>query len=150
MASNNKMADLFANRPRASVDGKFFRRGNQKLYLKGVAYGPFAPNAAGEPFATPERTARDFTLAQELGANLLRIYHVPPRWFLDLAAQHDLLLWIDIPWDKHVCFVDSPKLRAAAREAVRRAVTACARHPAVFAYCVANEIRPDIVRWSGA
>ena len=27
---------------------------------------------------------------------------------------------------------------------------ACARHPAVFAFSVANEIPPDIVRWSGA
>ena len=33
---------------------------------------------------------------------------------------------------------------------MRRAVVACARHPAVFAFSVANEIPPDIVRWSGA
>src|SRR6185503_20130165 len=144
------MADLFANRPRASVDGKFFRRGAQKFHVKGVAYGPFAPNAAGEPFASPEQTARDFELVRELGANLLRIYHIPPRWFLDLAAQHDLLLLVDIPWNKHLCFLDSPQQTEAAREAVRRAVSACARHPAVFAYSVANEILPDVVRWSGA
>lgn len=144
------MADLFASRPRAYVDGKFFRRGAEKLHLKGVAYGPFAPNAAGERFASPEQTARDFTLARELGANLLRVYHVPPRWFLDLAAQHDLLLLIDIPWDKHLVVLDDTARRTAARQAVCHAVLSCARHPAVFAYSVANEIPADIVRWSGA
>jgi len=144
------MADLFANRPRVTVDGKFFRRGAEKLYLKGVAYGPFASNAAGEPFATPEQTAKDFTLIQELGANLLRVYHIPPRWFLDLAAQYDLLLLIDVPWDKHLVVLDDHARRAAARQAVCHAVLACAKHPAVFAYSVANEIPPDIVRWSGA
>ncbi|MFO1511308.1 MAG: hypothetical protein U1F83_00075 [Verrucomicrobiota bacterium] len=144
------MADLFANRPRATVDGKFFRRGAEKLFLKGVTYGPFAPNAAGEPFATPEQTARDFALAGELGANLLRIYHVPPRWFLELAAQQELLLLVDIPWDKHLVFLDDTARRAAARQAVCHAVLACAQHPAVFAYSVANEIPADIVRWSGA
>ena len=144
------MADLFANRPRVWVDGKFFRRGAEKLYLKGVAYGPFAPNAAGEPFASPEQTTRDFVLAGELGANLLRVYHIPPRWFLDLAAQHDLLLLIDIPWDKHLVFLDDAARRAAARQSVCHAVLACLHHPAVFAYSVANEIPADIVRWSGA
>jgi len=144
------MADLFANRPRVTVDGKFFRRGAEKLYLKGVAYGPFAGNSAGEPFATPEQTARDFALVRELGANLLRIYHIPPRWFLDLAAENDLLLLIDIPWDKHLIFLEEAARRTAARQAVSHAVLACAKHPAVFAYSVANEIPPDIVRWSGA
>ena len=144
------MADLFANRPRVTVDGKFFRRGAEKLYLKGVAYGPFAGNTAGEPFATPEQTAKDFALIRELGANLLRVYHVPPRWFLDVAAQYDLLLLIDVPWDKHLIVLDDVVRRTAARQAVAHAVLACAKHPAVFAYSVANEIPPDIVRWSGA
>lgn len=144
------MADLFASRPRVTVDGKFFRRGTEKLYLKGVAYGPFAPNTAGEPFVSPEQTAQDFALVRELGANLLRIYHVPPRWFLDLAAQHDLLLLIDIPWDKHLVVLDDAGRRAAAHQAVCHAVLACGKHPAVFAFSVVNEIPPDIVRWSGA
>jgi GT2 family glycosyltransferase len=144
------MADLFANRPRVTVDGKFFRRGAEKLYLKGVAYGPFAGHAAGEPFATPDQTAKDFLLIRELGANLIRVYHIPPRWFLDLAARHDLLLLIDVPWDKHLVVLDDHARRTAARQAVRHAVLACAKHPAVFAYSVANEIPSDIVRWSGA
>jgi len=144
------MADLFAKRPRVSVDGKFFRRGAEKLFLKGVSYGPFPPSKEDQPFPAPEQTATDFALIKELGANLLRIYHVPPRWFLDLAAENDLLLLINIPWNQHLVFLDDPVRRADARQAVCHAVLACAHHPAVFAYSVANEIQPDVVRWSGA
>jgi O-antigen biosynthesis protein len=136
--------------PRVSVDGKFFRLGEKKFYAKGLAYGPFAPNAAGQPFASPEQTVRDFAQIRELGANLIRIYHAPAKWFLDLAAENRLKVLIDIPWNKHRCFTDSRAQRAEACDAVRRAVYACARHPAVFAFSVANEIPPDIVRWSGA
>ena len=144
------MAVAPSSAPRASVDGKFFRLGERKFYAKGVVYGPFAPNAAGQPFASPEQTIRDFAQIRELGANLIRVYHVPAKWFLDLASKHQLAVLVDIPWNKHLCFLDSPDRRAEAREAVRRAVFACARHPAVFAFSVVNEIPPDILRWSGA
>lgn len=135
---------------RVTVDGKFFRLGGQKFYLKGVSYGPFVPTTDNGTFASPVQTARDFVQIRELGANLVRVYHVPPRWFLDLAAVHDLKLLIDIPWNKHLCFLESFRLQEDARAAVRQAVKACAGHPAVFAYSVVNEIPPDIVRWSGA
>jgi glycosyltransferase involved in cell wall biosynthesis len=138
------------NSARVSVDGKFFRLGGKKFYLKGVSYGPFAPSDAPGNFASPEQTAHDFAQIRELGANLIRVYYVPPRWFLDLAAEHGLKALVDIPWGKHLCFLDSAKQRETAREAVREAARACAGHPAVFAYSVANEIAPDVVRWSGA
>src|SRR6476620_5439873 len=136
--------------PRAGVDGKFFRLGSRKFYVKGVSYGPFAPNSAGQTFASPEQTGVDFAKIQELGANLIRVYHAPPKWFLDLALQHDLRILLDVPWNKHVRFMDSRQERDNAREAVRRAVIGCARHPAIFALSVANEIPADMVRWSGA
>src|SRR3954454_25026021 len=97
--------------PRVTVDGKFFRLGEKKFYVKGVAYGPFAPNAAGQPFASPEQTAADFAQIRELGANTIRIYHVPARWFLDLASDHRLKVLIEIPWSSHLCFLDSKPLR---------------------------------------
>jgi cellulose synthase/poly-beta-1,6-N-acetylglucosamine synthase-like glycosyltransferase len=136
--------------PRPVVSGKFFRAGDQKFYPKGVTYGPFSPASGDAPFASPDQTARDFELIRQLGANLLRVYHVPPPWFLDLAASSQLRLLIDIPWNKHLCFLDSPAARDQARQAVRRAVANGAAHPAVFAYSVVNELPPDIVRWSGA
>jgi O-antigen biosynthesis protein len=139
-----------SSRPRVSVDGKFFRLGGKKFHVKGLAYGPFAPNAAGQPFASPEQTTADLAQIRDAGANLIRVYHIPAKWFLDLATEHQLKVLVDIPWNKHLCFLDSPQHAAEAREAVRRAVFACAHHPAVFAFSVANELPPDIVRWSGA
>jgi O-antigen biosynthesis protein len=135
---------------RVRVDGKFFRIGEKKFYPKGVTYGPFAPNATGERFATREQTLQDFAQIKALGANTLRVYHVPPHWFLDLAHEHGLKLLIDVPWCKERLFLDSPKQRAEARSAVRDAVALCARHPAVFAFSVVNEIASDIIRWNGA
>ncbi len=135
---------------RVSVDGKFFRLGEKKFFVRGVAYGPFAPNAQGHPFPMPETAARDLDHICELGANLIRVYTVPPRWLLDLAESRQIKVLVDIPWDKHVCFLDAPETRAAARETVQRAVKVCGGHPAVFAFSVANEIPPDVVRWSGA
>jgi GT2 family glycosyltransferase len=139
-----------SSRARVTVDGKFFRLGAEKFYVKGVAYGPFPPNAAGQPFASPEQTAADFSQIRELGANVVRVYNVPAKWFLDLAAEHDLKVLVDIPWDKQVCFLDSPAYQKSARDAVQRALYACGRHAAIFAYSIANEIPADIVRWSGA
>src|SRR5207247_11133021 len=85
-----------------SVDGKFFRRDGEKFYVKGIAYGPFAPNAQGEPFASPEQTIQDFEQIRSLHANLVRTYYVPPAWWLDLAAEHELKVLIEVPWAKHL------------------------------------------------
>jgi glycosyltransferase involved in cell wall biosynthesis len=134
---------------RVHVDGKFFRLGGKKFYPRGLTYGPFAPNEQKEMFPSREQTARDFLQLRELGANLLRIYYVPPRWFLDLAAENDLKLLVDVPWPKHLCFLESEKSKAEARDSVRAAVQACRGHPAVFAHSVVNEIPAEIVRWSG-
>jgi GT2 family glycosyltransferase len=144
------MAVAVPSRPRVSVEGKFFRLGEKKFYVKGLAYGPFAPNVAGHSFASPEQTAIDFGQIQALGANLIRVYEVPSKWLLDLATEYRLKVLVDVPWNQQRCFLDASQSREQARDAVRRAVFACARHPAVFAYSVANEIPADVVRWSGA
>ncbi len=137
-------------RLRLSVGGNFFRLGEKKFFAKGVTYGPFAPDAQGESFPAPEQVKRDFSQIRELGANVVRVYAAPPRWVLDLAAEHELRLLIDAPWHKQGCFLDAAESREAARAAVRQVARACAGHPAVFALSVVNEIPPDIVRWSGA
>src|ERR1051325_2300287 len=135
---------------RVRVDGKFFRLGEQKFYVKGVTYGPFAPNPEGEFFAGPDRTRGDFELIRQLGANVLRVYYVPPKWFLDLGLESCCRVMPDIPWNKHICFLESEQTRREACNAVRVAAEACARHPATFALSLVHEIPPDIMRWSGA
>src|SRR5882672_4470478 len=89
-ASKTRMVAAESSCSRVRVDGKFFRLGAEKFFVKGVTYGPFAPNLMGEDFPEEEQAARDLALIQELGANLLRLYHLPPRWFVDLAARHGL------------------------------------------------------------
>ena len=138
------------SQPRVTVDGKFLRLGAEKFCVKGVTYGPFAPNEAGEFFASLEQTKADFALVHELGANTLRIYHTPPRWFMDLAQASGLKLLVDVPWNKHLCFLEEKRHRDDALEMVRATVRACGGHPSVLAYSIVNEIPPDIARWSGA
>lgn len=145
----SSMKPSVSREARVSVDGKGFRLGIGKFFVKGVTYGPFHPNRSGEPFPEPDEAERDFVLLDRLGANVLRVYHVPPRWFLDQAAGRGLRLLIDVPWNKLACFLEEPGLRREARETVRKAALACAGHPAVFALSVVNEIPADIVRWSG-
>ncbi|HRI15533.1 MAG TPA: glycosyltransferase [Verrucomicrobiota bacterium] len=137
-------------RTRVRVEGKCLWVGEEKFCAKGATYGPFAPNAKGEFFPEPEQVVRDFQQLQQLGANLLRVYYVPSRAFLDLAHEHGLKVQVDVPWNKHLCFLDAERDREAARTAVRQAAQVCAHHPGVFALSVVNEIPADIVRWSGA
>src|SRR3954447_822106 len=79
---------------RVRRDGKFFRLGEQKFYVKGVTYGPFAPDANGEYFASPALTRKDFEQILDLGANCIRIYYIPPKWFLDLAQEMGLKVFL--------------------------------------------------------
>jgi len=135
--------------PRVRVDGKFFRLGDRKFIVKGVAYGPFQSGADGQCFPAPDQVEADLKTIVALNANVIRVYTVPPRWLLDLAHRLGLKLIVDIPWPKNRCFLDSIKLKNTARQAVRAAVYDCNSHPAVLAFSVVNEIPPDIVRWSG-
>ena len=71
-------ASVETNMVMVTVDGRCFRCGDAKFHVKGCTYGPFAPNAAGEPYPSQSRTRSDFRLLRELGANLVRVYHPPP------------------------------------------------------------------------
>ena len=93
-------------RDRVRVQSKFFFRGEHKFFLKGITYGPFHPDAAGDFVGTPEKVRADLALMRELGVNLLRVYHVPPRWFMDLLADAGLFVLISIPWAEHVEFLN--------------------------------------------
>lgn len=132
------------------VRAKFFFEGKEKFFIKGVTYGPFAPDAAGDFVGTPEKVRKDLVLMQELGVNLLRIYHVPPRWFLDLCREFRLRVLISIPWAEHIEFLNSRKIRKQIEETIRKAVEKNRGHEAIFGYFVGNEIPSTMVRWLGA
>src|SRR5476651_2222175 len=101
---------------RVRRDGKFFRLGEEKFYVKGVTYGPFKPDADGLALPNPDQTRRDFQQMLELGANCLRIYHTPPKWFLDLAQEMGLKIFLDVAWPKNLTFVGDEELTRQAQE----------------------------------
>ncbi len=134
---------------RAVVRGKLFARGGRRLRCRGVTYGPFAPDPDGEPFPTRRRVCDDLASLQVLGADSIRVYHVPPEWFLDLVGEHGMTVFMDVPWPTHVCFLRSRRAQADARGIVRRAAEAGRGHPGILAYNIGNEIPTDIIRWHG-
>src|SRR2546421_442864 len=133
-------------RPRA----KFFFEGEKKFFVKGVTYGPFKPDAHGDYVGRPERVDADLTLMREAGLNIVRVYHSPPRWFLDHCAAAGIRVLVTLPWEKHIEFLRERSTRKQISENVRAAVSAHAGHPAIFGYLVGNEISSTMVRWLGA
>jgi glycosyltransferase involved in cell wall biosynthesis len=125
----------------------FFVEGDRKFFARGVSYGPFSPTQLGEPFPEKECVERDFALMHELGANTIRVYHVPPGWLCELAAHFGLRLLVGIPWAQHVRFLDSRSEREEIRRRVREGVRSLCHAPNVLAFLVGNEIPPDVVRW---
>ena len=133
---------------RAEVEGKFFRVGAERLYLRGVTYGPFAAGPDGHPY-DPARAPEDFAQMRRAGVNTVRLYTPPPRWLLDTAAEHGLLVMAGVAWEQHVTFLDEPRRADAIVERVGAEIAAVAGHPALLAWAVGNEIPAPIVRWHG-
>jgi GT2 family glycosyltransferase len=132
------------------VDGKFVARGEERLRVQGVTYGPFTAAGKGGPFPLPKIVEDDFRRMKAVAINSLRTYHVPPEWFLDKADEQGLTVFVDVPWAKHLCFLESHRAQAAARISVRQAAERGRNHSSLLAYSIGNEIPPDIVRWHGA
>ncbi|HEY4284222.1 MAG TPA: glycosyltransferase, partial [Chthoniobacterales bacterium] len=134
---------------RVRAVAKFFFDGDQKFFVKGVTYGPFRPDAEGNYLGAPDQLDRDLALMRDAGVNLVRIYHTPPRWFLDRCSESNVRVLITVPWSKHIEFLKQREARDAIIESLRSAVNANAGHPAIFGYLVGNEISSTMVRWLG-
>ncbi len=134
---------------RPQVRGKFFFVGEQKLYLRGVTYGTFRPDAKGHEFPAPEMVERDFSMMAENGVSAVRTYTVPPRWLLDTAHRHGLWIMAGLPVERSAAFADYEKCVHTLEAQVREQVRTCAGHRALLAYVVGNEIPTSLVRWHG-
>ena len=139
----------YANQGRVRIRGKGFLLNQQKWRLKGFAYGPFAPRTDGHHLPERGQIRRDFAHMRELGANAIRVYHVPPVVLLDDALEHGLRVLVDIPWEKHRCFFEDYAARQAARRAVRISAMRLGAHPGLLGLSVVNEIPADIARFYG-
>ncbi len=134
---------------RPVVRGKFIFVGKKKLYVRGVTYGTFRPDADGDQFPRCEIVEHDFALMTANGINAIRTYTVPPLWLLDTAQKFGLFVMVGLPWEQHITFLSEAKCARSIEERVREGVRACAAHPAVLCYSIGNEIPSPIVRWHG-
>ncbi len=134
---------------RPCVRGKLIFLGEKKFYVRGVTYGPFRPDEHGNQYGDPKVVERDFVQISSNGMNAIRTYTVPPRWLLDAALKHGLLVTVGLPWEQHVTFLDDEERVRSIQERVRAGIRACASHPAVLCYAIGNEIPAPIVRWHG-
>lgn len=134
---------------RPEVEGKFFKIGQEKLYLRGVTYGPFAPGPDGHPY-DPVRTRADFGQMARAKVNAVRLYTPPPVWLLDAAAEQGLFVLAGLAWEQHVTFLDDRDRANAIVERARNEVQVLGGHPALLGWAVGNEIPAPIVRWHGA
>jgi len=134
---------------RPQVQGKFLFVGDEKLWIRGVTYGTFRPDADGNEYHDPETVEHDFAQMADSGVNAIRTYTVPPRWLLDTAQRHGLRVMVGLPWEQHVTFLDDKKRARSIEARVRAGVRSCAGHPAVLCYAIVNEIPAPILRWYG-
>ncbi len=135
---------------RVRAHGRYLFAGDEKFFIKGVTYGPFPENENGEPLPGRDEVVRDFEMMRSAGVNTVRVYYVPPRWFLDLAQSMGVRVMIGIPWPQHLCFLDQWEVKEQIKTVIREAVRPLAGHPAILAWLVGNEIPAHIVRWHGA
>src|SRR5215216_4835365 len=132
---------------RPTVRGKFLFVGSEKLYVRGVTYGTFRPDAKGDEYHDINRVERDFAQMAANGFNAVRTYTVPPRPLLDSAQRNGLYVLAGLPWEQHIAFLDDKKRCRSIEERVRAGVRTCAGHPAILGYTIGNEIPASIVRW---
>jgi GT2 family glycosyltransferase len=135
---------------RPEVRGKFLWVGNDKLYLRGVTYGPFRADQFGDTYPAAEVVERDFAMMAAQRINAIRTYNAPPQFLLDLAQAHGLWVMVGLQAERHFAFLDDPNAIRDIREQIRAGVRRCAGHPAVLCYTLANEIPGHVVRWHGA
>ncbi len=135
--------------PRLTTAGKFLQVGADKFFLHGATYGPFGPMERNHGLPPPDVTARDLDEMLGWGANVLRLYHVPPEWFLDQCAARGLRVVVSIPWLDHVDFLHRASDRAAIHDRITEASARLAAHPATAIILVGNEIQSTLVRWLG-
>lgn len=132
------------------VCGKTFRdAAGHKVFLNGVAYGPFEPMAGRGPWPEESRLRDDFASMARMGFNAVRIYEPPTAAVLALADDHGLRLLCGVPWTQHVDFLADSQAAADAVRRVREAARTLGRSPTVAALIVGNEIEKTLVRWMG-
>src|SRR5439155_2459064 len=125
--------DLPAPAPRPRAGGKFLFVGGEKLYIRGVTYGAFAPDARGTEYHDLATVERDFAQMAANGINAVRIPHtMPPRALLDIAARHGLRVMVGLSAEQYIGYIIDRRGAPDIASAIRRKVRSCAGHPALL------------------
>jgi len=136
-------------RPRASVGGKFLTS-DRKMYIRGVTYGAFRPDADGNEYYDLDTIDRDFAQMAANNINTVRIPHTtPPRSLLDAAHRHGLWVMVGLSAEQYLGFVIDKRRDFDPERELRERVRRCAGHPALLAYSLGNEIQAHVARWYG-
>ena len=137
-----------ARTPRAL--GKFFFLGEEKFFLRGVSYGPFAPASHGTQFPERDMVRRDFALMRDMRASTASAPLPRPRSGSSTWPPRTIS-WCSpaCPGPSTCASSTSPGWPSDIRKDVAEAVKRCKDHPAIFALLIGNEIPADIVRWHG-
>jgi GT2 family glycosyltransferase len=147
LSASSPVVQVVAERPRTL--GKFFERNGETFFVRGVTYGTFRPTADGHEYPDRIVVEKDFSLMASNGINAVRTYTAPPLWLLDAAEQQGLCILVGIPTERYVGYLSDRRGAPDIADFVRGGVGACAGHPAVLCYSLANEIPAAIVRWHG-
>lgn len=130
-------------RPRPlRLDGRFFRRGGRRIFVKAVTYGPFPPDQ-------PLDVEQEFPRIAAAGFNAVRIYDSPDVGFLDCAAKHDLMVIVGLHWRWTEDFHRDVGILTEAEVLLTDFLAEHGGHPSLAAILVGNEIPADLVRWLG-
>src|SRR3954470_18853950 len=122
--------------PRGALraEGPWLRDGNgRKVMVRGVSYGPFKPNAQGEPWPEPSRLHADVAQIRALGFDSLRVYEPPTDALLEVCETHQIGLVCGIPWTQHVDFITERSAAEDARRGIVKEATRLSAHPCVAA-----------------
>lgn len=125
-----------------STDGKFFRFGSERHWLRAVTYGPFPSEKAPDP-------AIEFPRMLRAGFTSVRLFTLPDRSLLDSAARAGLIIFAGLDWRSNEDFLSRPALVSSAHVRLATFLREHASHPALGGIYVGNEIPSDLLRWMG-